>query len=95
MLTIPDACQTPVPSWSKDIQPIVDQACAPCHFPGGQALKQVPYDYTTYEGFRRAGSTLASQLFSCAMPQEGGKAPLTTAEGDTILNWYVCGEPGD
>lgn len=93
MLSAPDACQMPVPSWSKDIQPIVNQACSPCHFPGGQALLKVPYDYTTYAGFRRAGTTVESQLLSCAMPQEGGDAPLTTAEGDTILNWIVCGEP--
>jgi len=95
MLTAPDSCQMPAPSWSKDIQPIVSQTCAPCHFPGGQALLKVPYDYSSYEGFHRAGTTVESQLLTCAMPQDGGNAPLTTAEGDILLNYIVCGEPDD
>jgi hypothetical protein len=93
-LVAPSSCQMPVPSWSRDIQPIVNQTCAPCHFPGGQALKQVPYDYSTYAGIHRApATTIENQLRSCLMPQDGGNAPLTTAEGDAILNWIVCGEP--
>ncbi len=86
----------PVPSWSKDIQPIVNQTCAPCHFPGGQALLMKPsLNYSTYAGFHLAGTTLESQLLTCAMPEAGGNAPLTTAEGDMILNWIVCGEPNN
>lgn len=93
MLAAPDSCQMPAPTFSKDIQPIVNQTCAPCHFDGGTAVLRVRYDYSTYEGIHRAGSLVESQLLGCYMPLDGGNAPLTKAEGDTILNWIVCGEP--
>ncbi len=86
----------PIPSWSTEIQPIVNRTCKPCHFPGGQAVLQGPYDFETYAGFLHVGSsTIRSQLRSCKMPQAGGDEPLSTADGDAILNWLVCGAPNN
>ena len=96
--TLPASCQMPIPSWSTQIQPIVEASCKPCHFPGGQALIQgfTVYNFSTYESFVRAPrTTMEGQLRSCAMPlpDGGGYEPLSTADRDLLLDWLVCDEP--
>jgi hypothetical protein len=92
-VTRPSACRSPGPSWSKQVQPIIDQACAPCHFPGpgGQALSQGNYDFSSYRDVDNNLTLVLQEVSTCTMPLAGGNAPLSTADAETIVNWILCG----
>jgi hypothetical protein len=83
-----ESCPSPVPSYSKDIVPILNQSCTVCHSPGGIA----GYPETTYEDVVSQTSPILSQVDSCMMPPSN--YPLTPAQRQTLLAWLgPCGAP--
>jgi hypothetical protein len=81
-------CDGGAPSWSQEIQPIVQSACLPCHGPGGTA----GYDESTYSKvFEQAGSML-SQVNVCQMPPLNGPV-LSDAQRVALTAWLRCGAP--
>jgi hypothetical protein len=87
----PSSCPE-TPSYAKDIAPIVERACVPCHSPGGVAADR---DLTTYENFVGLETTNFVQISSCVMPpaDAGPDAALTLQDRTEILEWFVCGSP--
>ena len=101
----PSNAQTPV-SFSKDIQPILEQNCLSCH---GQSMQSSRLDLSTREGALRGGTRwpaivpghaedsymyrLAAGLDKPAMPLGGKK--LTDAQLATIKNWIDQGAHWD
>ena len=35
---------TPRPSFARDVRPLLEQRCAPCHFAGGKMYGHLPFD---------------------------------------------------
>jgi|SRR5579884_1438316 len=84
----PDGC----PSWTKDVQPIIEARCYGCHGPGG--IEQSYRDFTTYQGVSGAGTTLATDVLSCKMPPPDAGQP-TPRERGALVTWIECGAPKD
>jgi hypothetical protein len=89
----PMTCPATVPSWSTDVQPIIDKTCAlggQCHGVGGAEESQ--YNYTSYAGVKENYVTMWTELEGCKMPPSDAVAP-TDAEWLTMITWFVCGAP--
>jgi hypothetical protein len=89
----PSTCPSAVPSWSTDVQPIINRRCAlggQCHGPGG--AEESMYNYTTYAGVKQNYITMETELEGCKMPPSDAVAP-TPAEWLTMVTWMVCGAP--
>jgi hypothetical protein len=89
---LPDGCPSPPPSWSNEVQPIVDRTCNPCHGDGG--VQQHILDFTTYSGVNRNRGSILTQVYSCKMPPLDAAAPLPQ-ERQALLGWLVCNAPNN
>jgi hypothetical protein len=88
---LPPACPTVAPSYAKDVAPVIQQSCTPCHAPGGQ---QANRPLVTYAGAFSSRSAMLNQVHACRMPPVG--SPALPAEGRKVLQeWLVCGAPND
>jgi hypothetical protein len=87
----PASCPSPEPSWSTDVQPIVNRSCAPCHFPGGRYASK--FNFSTYAGVSGPRGSVLDALSKCLMPLPGGNVPLAPADREKMLAWLVCGAP--
>src|SRR5579884_1553715 len=80
----PSAC----PSWTNDVQPIIQARCAGCHGAGGVAQKI--QDFSTYQGVSHASASIAIQVETCTMPPADAGQP-TPIERGTLVKWTNCG----
>lgn len=88
---LPAACPAVPPSYAKDVAPVIQQSCTPCHAPGGQ---QASRPLVTYAGAFSNRSAMLNQVHACRMPPAG--SPALPAEGRKVLQeWLVCGAPND
>ena len=87
-----------VPTFTKDVAPIVFDKCVNCHRPGEVA----PMSLLTYEQVRPWAKAIASKVATGEMPPWGadpryGKfandRTLTRAQVDTIAAWVKGGAP--
>jgi Tfp pilus assembly protein PilF len=93
--SIPAAAQ-PVPTFTKDIAPIVWTRCAPCHRPGEIG----PFNLLTYDDVRQRATLIAAVTARRIMPPwkpEPGKGDfqdersLTPHELESIQRWIASG----
>jgi hypothetical protein len=88
------SCENPIPSYSKDVAPVLDRACnSTCH-----ATSVGPWPLDNYADVFDWGSIIGSDVEQCAMPPPdagAGNGNLTDQERATILNWLVCGAPNN
>jgi hypothetical protein len=92
---VPPKAETPAAvdvSYAKDIQPMFNQSCMPCHASGGGAAK---YDLTKYETACQmvlAGnpdsSKVCQMLKAGKMPPAG---PLPQAKVELVSKWVTQG----
>jgi hypothetical protein len=81
-------CETPVPSYAKDIAPLFDRDCNhTCHAPdaGPWPLtdRQLVIDWT---------DPIVRDIEGCTMPPpDAGTLPIS--ERKAILDWFACGAP--
>jgi hypothetical protein len=88
---LPAACPSVAPSYAKDVATVIEQACAPCHAPGGQ---QASRPLVTYAGAFANRSAMLNQVHACRMPPLG--SPPLSADGRKLLQeWLVCGAPNN
>jgi uncharacterized membrane protein len=89
---VPASCPSPAPSFSGEVQGIIQSRCVPCHAPGGQEQNRPlqSYDQQIYPQRRM----ILSQVASCRMPLAGAP-PLTPEERQALLGWLVCGAPNN
>jgi hypothetical protein len=94
-LDTPSACPATPPSWTMQVQPIINATCAlggQCHGTGGAESAQ--YDYTTYAGVKKAYLTMEAEVEGCQMPPAGAAAP-SDADWVTLIQWFECGAPNN
>ena len=93
----PTACGV-APSYAKDIAPLLQRACVPCHAPGGPAADRDftgAFDQVSYASFIRLETTDFVQVDDCLMPppDAGPDATLSLQDRTELLRWFVCGSP--
>ena len=88
-----------VPSYFRDIRPLLQRQCQGCHQPN---IKSGNLDLTTYDGFKNGGKrgpttqTLIPYLTGESKPQMPlGQTPLAAAEIDLFRNWITAGASND
>jgi len=52
--------QPPKVDFQKEIRPILEQRCQPCHFPGGRMYERLPFDRP--ETITRLGTKLFTRI---------------------------------
>lgn len=86
------------PTFTRDVQPIVQAQCVSCHRAGGIA----PFALETYPQARAMAKAMAAATTARVMPpwMPGGKTPplkyerkLTDAQIQTIAAWAAAGAP--
>jgi hypothetical protein len=88
---VPNACTAPAPSYAADVSPLITAHCVPCHMPGGMARDRPLLTHA--QVFSRRGTVL-DQIRRCKMPPPE-QPPLTDAEANTLMNWFVCDAPNN
>jgi Flp pilus assembly protein TadD len=87
-----------LPTYSKDIAPLITARCGVCHVAGGSA----PFSLLTYADVKRHSTDIATVTRKRYMPpwkadpDDGpfvGQHPLTDAEIDRIQQWVAAGAP--
>jgi hypothetical protein len=87
-----------VPTFSKDIAPILYKNCATCHRPGETA----PMSLLTYKDARPWAKSIRQFVFTGQMPPWHATEPrgvflndrrLTEADRQTLINWVDAGAP--
>src|SRR5258706_1928605 len=90
--------QTPAPTFSKDVAPILYKNCTVCHRPGEIA----PMSLLTYSAARPYLRSIATHVSRGTMPpwhadpthgQFSNDRRLSQADKDTILRWVSSGAP--
>ena len=97
--TTPAAPATVVPTFTKDVAPILFKHCASCHRPGEIG----PMSFMSYETARPWARAIQQKVVSREMPPWGADAAhsmkmrndrsLSQAEIDTIVAWVKAGGP--
>jgi hypothetical protein len=88
---LPAACPSVAPSYAKDVATVIEQACTPCHAPGGEQANRL---LVTYAGAFANRSAVLNQVHACRMPPLG--SPPLSADGRKVLQeWLVCGAPNN
>ena len=87
---VPDACPTPVPSYATTVVPILDAKCNGCHT-GGEG----PWPLTNHQHVVDWRAQVLSEVAECTMPPPLSTTRLTDAERTTLIDWLVCGAPGN
>ena len=96
----PSAAASPaaVPTWSKDVAPIVQKNCQTCHRPGEIG----PFSLLTYQDARRKATKIKDAVADKVMPpwfadphfgKFSNAMGLTPAAIDTIVKWVDGGAP--
>jgi hypothetical protein len=86
-------CTTPTPSFTNDIQPMLNRACnSTCHAPGVG-----PWPLVDYDDVHDWVSIIQADIVKCSMPPPdagaAGNGPLSDAERTMLLDWIACGAP--
>jgi hypothetical protein len=85
----PDACPGPVPSYSRDLVPILEAKCNGCHTGHDGA----PWPLTNYPDVLHWRAQVLAELAGCTMPPPAGTTQLTAGERAALIDWLVCGAP--
>jgi hypothetical protein len=85
----PVTCPTMPPTYTADVQPILENRCYGCHGPGG--VEQGTHDLSTYQSVSVNGSDILTQLGQCYMPPPDAGQP-TAQEKTTVFEWIQCGK---
>jgi hypothetical protein len=79
-----------MPSYSKDVAPIISAHCLKCHSGAGPGIG----DFRTYLAVFGSKGAITNQFYSCRMPPDGEPRP-TAEERALLLGWLVCGSPNN
>jgi hypothetical protein len=80
-------CPAASPSYAGEVEKMIEQRCAGCHFPGNTQSSKVFAEYAGIHAERRG---MLSQIYSCAMPPDNA-VELSPEERRALLKWFVCG----
>jgi len=79
-----------VPSFSREIAPILNQRCNNCHSP---EIDGGPWPLDTQQNVRDWSTLLIKDLKECAMPPPDAGDAFPAEERDKVWAWLICGAP--
>ncbi len=82
-------CPSAVPSFDRDIAPIVASRCRLCHSPNAIAAR---VEFDTYPLAYYWYKVMYAQVYGCQMPPSCA-GPMPEDERQTMLKWFVCNAP--
>jgi hypothetical protein len=85
----PRACPDPKPTYTADVEPILQERCIGCH----SGMPNGPWPLTSYTHVASWFAELQGAMLSCAMPPPDSGVPMETEERETILTWIRCNLP--
>ena len=89
---LPPACPSAVPSFSRDIQPLMQGQCGTCHSASGTAPDR---RFLTYADAFSQRSAFLNQVYSCKMPPLGAVEGFSVPNRELVLTWLVCNAPNN
>jgi predicted CXXCH cytochrome family protein len=89
---LPTACPSAVPSFSRDVQPVMQGQCGTCHSASGTAPD---HRFLTYTDAFSQRSAFLNQVYSCKMPPPGAVEGLSVPSRELVLTWLVCNAPNN
>jgi predicted CXXCH cytochrome family protein len=89
---LPSACPSAVPSFSRDIQPLMQGQCGTCHSASGSAPDR---RFLTYADAFSQRTAFLNQLYSCRMPPPGAVEGFSVPRRELVLTWLVCNAPNN
>jgi hypothetical protein len=78
-----------IPSFARDVAPIIPDRCATCHAVGNDAGL---WPLGTFEEVWDWQRLIAADLIKCTMPPPAAP-PVTLEERTTLFTWLYCGTP--
>ncbi|HEY1696060.1 MAG TPA: hypothetical protein VGG39_28030 [Polyangiaceae bacterium] len=87
-------CDEAIPSWSTDVQPLLQKYCDNCHTDGGPG--ESLFNSSSYKTVHAGATSMLTQMNECLMPLPDATPPQaypTDEERQTILSWIACGSP--
>jgi hypothetical protein len=83
-----ESCETPAPSFAREIEPLLEAHCLRCHADDGPAADE--HDFSRFETLHAQAHAVEEMVGACAMPPKKSP-PLSDQEADVILRWVACG----
>jgi hypothetical protein len=87
-----EACPAAVPSFAKDIAPIINQRCNNCHVAG---VDGGPWPLDTWQNIKDWQDLLITDLHGCTMPPADAGTPFPADERDKVWAWLMCNAPNN
>ncbi len=87
----PPATCADAPSFARDVKPILNRSCVPCHWgdPGPNAL----WALTDYGDVAAWNDLIKTSLLSCAQPPASSTLRFNETDRATIVKWTLCHHP--
>jgi hypothetical protein len=89
---LPPSCPSAVPSFSRDIQPLMQGQCGTCHSATGTAPDHL---FLTYTDAFSQRSAFLNQVYSCKMPPPDAVEGFSVHSRELVLTWLVCNAPNN
>jgi hypothetical protein len=86
------SCPASVPSYAKDVIPIVHARCAVCHFANNDAGHWPLDDYKTVFDWK---DSILGYVRDCSQPPPDSGIALSASERITLEAWLFCGAPNN
>jgi hypothetical protein len=88
---LPPATCVDVPSFARDVKPILDRSCASCHYdsPAPNSL----WPLTDYGDVAAWNDLVKTSLLRCSQPPASSVFPFSEEDRETILKWTLCNHP--
>ena len=86
------SCAPGDPSYTAQVQPLVERYCSSCHSPGGDAGEE--HDFTHFETLHAQRRLVSARLRYHSMPPRTSPQPQL-AESALIAHWADCGAARD
>jgi hypothetical protein len=84
------SCPSTVPSFSRDVQPILERSCFRCHSGDGIAAEE--HDFSEFEVLHAQAGQVTDAVATCSMPP---RFSLPDDDARTLLQWVACGAHAD
>ncbi|HYP91008.1 MAG TPA: hypothetical protein VEQ59_22740 [Polyangiaceae bacterium] len=85
-------CAPGDPSYTAQVQPLVDRYCSSCHSPNGDAGEE--HDFTHFETLQAQRRLVSARLRFHSMPPRTSPQPAL-AEAALLVHWADCGAARD
>jgi hypothetical protein len=83
-------CPAAVPSFSRDVQPILKRSCFGCHSGDGIAAEE--HDFSKFIVLHAQAGAVTDAITTCAMPL---RSSLPENDARILLGWVACGAHAD